>query len=95
MPSHKPIKPIYIKKFLELIDELDKENTKMVNKKYPITIKPLSEADGGGYLVEYLDLPGCMADGSTIEEALREGEDALSAWIKSAQADGELIPKPN
>jgi len=25
VPSHKPIKPIYIKKFLELIDELDKE----------------------------------------------------------------------
>lgn len=67
----------------------------MINKKYPITIKPLSEVDGGGYLVEYLDLPGCMADGKTIEEALKEGEDALSAWIKSAQADGEPIPKPN
>jgi len=67
----------------------------MINKKYPITIKPLSEADGGGYLVEYLDLPGCMADGKTIEEALKEGEDAATAWIKSAQADGESIPKPN
>lgn len=26
VPSHKPIKPVYIKKFLELIDELDKES---------------------------------------------------------------------
>jgi len=67
----------------------------MINKKYPLTIKPLSEADGSGYLVEYLDLPGCMADGKTIEEALKEGEDAAAAWIKSAQEDGDPIPKPN
>ena len=35
-----------------------------------------------------------MADGKTIEEALKEGEDAATAWIKSAQEDGESIPKP-
>ena len=30
------------------------------------TVRPLSE--GGGYLIEFPDLPGCMSDGETIEE---------------------------
>jgi antitoxin HicB len=66
----------------------------MIKLKYPVTIKSLSEKDGGGYLVEYLDLPGCIADGETIEEALKEGEDAVEAWIKSAKKDGVPIPVP-
>ena len=67
----------------------------MTDLKYPVTIKPLSQEDGGGYLVEYLDLPGCMADSKTVEEALKEGEDAVLAWIRSAQEDGEQIPEPS
>ncbi len=66
----------------------------MTKLKYPVTIKSLSEKDGGGYLAEYLDLPGCIADGETIEEALKEGEDAVEAWIKSAKKDGVPIPVP-
>jgi hypothetical protein len=30
---------------------------------FPFIIRPLSEEDGGGYLIEYLDLPGCISDG--------------------------------
>lgn len=44
------------------------------------TITPLKKEQGGGYLVEFPDYPGCMADGKTVKEALREGEDALKAW---------------
>lgn len=67
----------------------------MRDNKYPVVIRPLDQEDGGGYLVEYPDLPGCMADGETIEEALREGEDAIAAWIASAKEDGMEIPQPN
>ena len=67
----------------------------MIEIKYPVTIKPLSSDDGGGYLVEYPDLPGYMADGETIEEALKEGEDAMLAWITSAKEDGIPIPEPS
>ena len=35
---------------------------------YPLTIRRLSKAEGGGWLVEFPDLPGCIADGETIEE---------------------------
>lgn len=32
--------------------------------------RPLTEDEGGGYLVEFPDLPGCMSDGETIEKPL-------------------------
>ncbi len=35
-----------------------------------------------------------MADGETVEEALKEGEDAVLAWIRAAKEDGEPIPEP-
>ena len=34
-------------------------------------VRPLSDEDGGGYLATFPDLPGCMADAETIEEAVR------------------------
>ena len=39
---------------------------------YPVSINPLPEEDGGGFLVILPDLPGCMADGDTVEEAIAE-----------------------
>jgi hypothetical protein len=39
---------------------------------YHFTVRPLSKEEGGGYLVEYPDIPGCMSDGETIEAANRE-----------------------
>ena len=70
-----------------------------VNPPYPFeayahVISPLSEEDGGGFLMTFPDLPGCMSDGATIEEAIKNGKDAFVAWI-SAQADlARPIPEP-
>lgn len=50
---------------------------------YPFTIRPLSEEDGGGFMVEYLDLPGCVSDGNTPEEAVANGRDAARAYLLS------------
>ena len=44
-------------------------------------IRPLTDEEGGGYLVEFPDYPGCMADGETPEEALVEGRDALASYL--------------
>jgi antitoxin HicB len=48
---------------------------------YPFQVRPLTEADGGGYLVEFPDLPGCLSDGETIEGAIANGADALRSRI--------------
>lgn len=67
----------------------------MSNIKYPVTIRPLSKEEGGGYLAEFPDLPGCIADGETVEEALHEAEDALKSWLTTAKELGDEIPRPS
>lgn len=62
---------------------------------YPFEIRPLSAEDGGGYLITFPDLPGCMADGETPEDAIREGRDAFRCWMQAHIEDGRAIPLPN
>jgi antitoxin HicB len=41
-----------------------------IKNEYPILLRKLSPAEGGGYLAEFPDLPGCMADGETPKRRL-------------------------
>ena len=61
---------------------------------YQFTVRPLSKAEGGGYLVEYPDIPGCMSDGETIEEAIANGREALRDCVAVLQESGRKVPKP-
>lgn len=65
----------------------------MSNLKYPVRIRPLAKEEGGGYLAEFPDLPGCIADGETVEEALHEAEDALKAWLDTAKEFDDSMPE--
>ena len=51
-------------------------------------IRPLTEEEGGGYLIEFPDFPGCTADGDTPEEAIREGRDALISYQRTLEELG-------
>ncbi len=55
-------------------------------------IRPLSAEEGGGYLVEFPDFPGCIADGETPEEAVREGRDALTSYRRTLAELGRPVP---
>ena len=61
-------------------------------KKYSI-IMSWSEEDQA-YIISVPELPGCMADGKTPEEAVRNAEEVIELWIESAREDGEEIPEP-
>jgi predicted RNase H-like HicB family nuclease len=61
---------------------------------YPVTIEPLSEADGAGFVAFVPDLPGCMSDGTTPEEALANVQDAIVTWIEAARDLGHPVPSP-
>jgi predicted RNase H-like HicB family nuclease len=50
------------------------------------------EAEEGGYVVTVPDLPGCVSEGDTIEEALEMIKDAMSGWLLVAQEHGDPIP---
>ena len=49
---------------------------------YPVHIEPLSQEDGGGFVALVPDLPGCMSDGETPEEALANVRDAIAPGSK-------------
>jgi antitoxin HicB len=55
-----------------------------VKREYPVVIEPLAPEDGGGFLATVPDLPGCMSDGETREEAARNISDAIRAWVEEA-----------
>jgi len=61
---------------------------------YRISIRPLSKAEGGGFLVEYPEIPGCMSDGETVEEALANGREALRDCLGVFEESGRTVPKP-
>lgn len=61
---------------------------------YSFAIRHLSKEEGGGYLIEFPDLPGCMSDGETIEETVKNGFDAVECWLAAAREMGREIPKP-
>ena len=67
----------------------------MAHLDYPIVIEPLSAEDGGGFLARAPDLPGCMSDGETPEEAAINIQDAIVVWIEAARDLGHDIPKPS
>jgi excisionase family DNA binding protein len=46
------------------------------------------------YLVEVPELPGCMADGTTRQEAIANAEIVIREWIETAQSLGRFIPEP-
>ena len=52
-----------------------------------------SDADGK-FLVEVPELPGCMADGSTPEDALQNSEVIIGEWLETAETLGRAAPEP-
>lgn len=62
---------------------------------YPALVRPMSAEEGGGFLAEAPDLPGCMSDGETPGEAIENLHDAITSWIRAAQEANRPIPPPS
>lgn len=52
-------------------------------------VRPLPDEDGGGFLCEVLDYPGCFGDGRTPEAAMADARNAVIAWKKVAAEFGD------
>jgi antitoxin HicB len=59
---------------------------------YPFELRRLSEEEGGGWLITFPDLPGCMSDGESMEEAVQNGVDAERSWLAATRKWGGKIP---
>ncbi len=61
----------------------------MTELKYPFVMYPSPD---GGYVAEIPSLKGCLAQGETIAEALRELSIVEKLWIETASEAGITIP---
>lgn len=62
-----------------------------MNLDYPITFYKAPE---GGFVAEIEDLPGCLTQGETPEETLKNIEATRRDWIETAYEDEVDIPTP-
>ncbi len=46
------------------------------------------------FVVEVPELPGCMADGETYEEAVANVQKVIMEWIETARELGRPVPEP-
>lgn len=46
------------------------------------------------FVVEVPELPGCMADGATYQEALANAEVVIQEWIETARELGVSFQRP-
>jgi predicted RNase H-like HicB family nuclease len=49
--------------------------------------------EDGGWVAEVPSLPGCISQGNTREEVIKNVRDAIDTWIDGAQQVGMTIPE--
>ena len=50
--------------------------------------------EDSSYVAEVPELPGCMSDGATYEEALANVRVIIDEWIETAIEEGRTVPEP-
>ena len=78
---------------MEILEQMRPSKNPKLDQ-YQFTVRPLAKDEGGGYLVEYPDVPGCMSDGETVEEAISNGREALRDCMEVFKESGRKRPKP-
>jgi len=63
-----------------------------MDPKYEIII--FWSAEDGAFVAEVPELPGCMADGSSYQEALANARQIIQEWIDTAEELGRSVPQP-
>ncbi len=61
---------------------------------YSHIISQIHKEDGGGFLITFPDLPGCMSDGANEAETVANGKDAFKSWVAARTDAGKEIPEP-
>jgi len=62
--------------------------------KLPYRLELIPDVEEGGYVASFPELPGCLSQGETIEEAAKNAYNAKEAWLKAALEDGVKIVVP-
>lgn len=58
---------------------------------YPACFYPCEDKPGA-YTVVVLDLPGCISEGDSLEDAIAMATDAASGWVLDEMEEGHAVP---
>ena len=110
VPFRKPfVLAVYVKAILTLLEEMEDSKMKQHDRgqapsqrsveeylRLPYTIHVIRDELGGhpGFFARVLELSGCMTQADDFAELGDMVEDAMRAWIETAQEDGQTIPEP-
>ena len=61
----------------------------------PYKMELIPDPDEGGFVVSFPELPGCVTNGETAEQAIANARDAKVAWLTAALEDHIVIPEPD
>lgn len=61
---------------------------------YSHVVSPIPEQDGGGFMFTMPDIPGVMADGATMDEAIADGRQAFESTVSALIDMGREVPPP-
>jgi predicted RNase H-like HicB family nuclease len=62
--------------------------------KYKYTVHIGWSEDDQAFIAQALELPGCLADGTSQEEALKNLDVVIDEWIETAKELKRDVPKP-
>lgn len=65
----------------------------IIKKIYQYTAVFEPDAEYGGFTVTIPALPGCISEGDTFEEALKNIQEAASLYLEVARSEHEEIPR--
>lgn len=60
---------------------------------FPYTIE-LHNSPDEGWFARVAELPGCMSQGETAEDALANVQEAMQLWLEVSMEQGNAIPQP-
>ena len=72
--------------------DIESRVSDLLKNKYRFVL--LEDEDEGGYVISFPDLPGCLSVGATIEEAIKNGDDAKKEWFYACLEEGVDVPEP-
>ena len=62
--------------------------------KLPYRLEIVPDTEEGGFGARYPELPGCITCAETLEEVIKNAEDAKRAWFLACLEDDIEIPEP-
>lgn len=72
-------------------DDISKKTIEILSKAYARRLIP---DETGGFVASIQEFPGCIAEGDTAEEAIKNLDDAAASWVEAALSNGYEIRDP-